>query len=1088
MPLAARFRALFRLACRISWVASALWLPLGRANAAACSSRLLSDTTAAPLMRFPQVHGPNLVFVARGNLWVAPRQGGHARRLTQHAGQDLVPHYSPDGRWLAFSSTWHGDQQVYVLPASGGRPRQLTFRTSGQPVDNLVLSWTPDSRGVVFASQQLNFVGSRTNCRPYQVPVGGGLPTPLPLGHTGLLSYGPGGQQLVYASTLREFEARKRYNGGQAPDIFTYDLRTHQRTQLTNWVGTDTAPLWFGQRIYFLSDRDSLRRLNLWVYDQRTRQTRAVTHFRDFDIDFPALGDGAISFQQGGKLYLLDLPSERLHEVTVQVPDDGSRTAPRLLDATPALRATDYGQHPAYALSPTGEQLYVAARGDVFAIATRTGTARNLTQTSTADEEYPACSPDGRQLAYISDANGEQQVVVRPLEGGPGRTLTTFAGGYFYQPQWSPHGHWLAVTDGEHRLWLVPSQGGAVHQVALDPYAEIHELCFSPDERWLVFGTQRPNQQRGLLAYELATARTITLSSPWNSDAHPAFAPDGQHLYFVSNRHEYPVLSERENTFTTQQAGGLYVVPWPGGSAANPAEHLLAQARPLPVAPATITAVEARPGGWLFYQTEPTALISGTLPGSSPTWHAFALASQQDQVIAADFDHGVLTADGQRLLYYQQDTWQLAPTPLAPASVVTQPLHLPALPVRSVPRQEWATMFAYAWRLERDLYYSPTLTGNDWAGLRARYARLLPQLSSRADLIYLLQQLLGELASSHLYLGPGPGPVPRPLALLGVDYQLDTPSRRYRLATVYPGDPARPRYRSPLAELAVPGRAGEFLLAINGHELRAPVTPDSLLLGLTGPVTLRLAVTATGPSREVVVQPVQSERALREQAWLERTRTRVTQLSQGRVGYVYLSDFLELGAEQFVRQYYPQLDKPALLFDVRWNTGGFTSQLLLERLRRQPVAGFLNRQQAVESLPGQVPPAALATLINAFTNSDADQFPYFFRQYGLGQVVGARTEGGVRGFQARWPLLDGANLTAPKDALFRADGQWVIENVGTTPDVSVEEDPAGVDEQDAPLAAAVQLLLQQLPAAKPRLQVPSLLPAYPAGGQVSPAH
>ena len=1087
------------------------------------------------LMRFPTQHGDQVAFVAHGNLWVVDRAGGTARRLTADAGQDLMPRYSPDGRWIAFTAHYQGNQDVYVIPAAGGPARRLTAHSDIVPhaptrwgPDNMVVTWTPDSRNIVFLSRARAW--NSWISLPFMVPVSGGLATQLPLDRAGFISYGPDGHSIAYTRIFRDFRTWKRYDGGLAQDVYTYDFDSHALTRITDWKGTDTSPMWVGRKIYFLSDRDSNRRANIWCYDLDSRQFRQVTRFTDYDIDFPSLGDtgpaGAITFQQGGNLYVLDLPSETLHRLDVRVPDDGTRTGPRTVKVRDAIRDTDTAQQVDYALSPNGKRALFSARGDLFTVPAEHGAIRDLTRTSNADEDHPSWSPDGRLVAYSTDASGEQQIAIRPSAGGAERVLTHFSTGFFYTPLWSPDGNRLAFADNDHRLWIAGTDGAPPRQVAQDPYREIHDQSWSPDGRWLAYSLLRPNQQRGIYLYDVAGGHASLVSRPDDNDQSPTFSPDGRSLYFLSSRHQNPTFSESEFNVATVKQSGIYVATlrhdaaspfaprsdegaweadkkdhddakpaaWKPG-ASKPVsidlDGLMDRVTPLPIPANDFAALDARggPGGdRVFYQTTPPQMIEGTLPGEKPALHAYDVDKRKDETILDGLDGYSLSADGGHVLFKQGAAYGIAETKAGGGE--RRMLELDQMSMRVLPTAEWSEMFQNAWRLERDLFFSDKTNGVNWQAVHDSYARLLPLLGSREDLNYLIGQVQGELGNSHTYVSGGDDQDPTPgapTALLGVDFALDRASGRYRFARIYRGDDSHDGYRSPLNAPGLNLHDGDFLLAVNGQALAAPTDPYSLFVDVQGPVTLTVSGTAGGATRDISVEPVRSEMPLREQGWIDHNRAIVDRLSEGRIAYVYLSDMESLGMEQFVRQFYPQADRQALILDDRFNGGGFIDQIVLERLRRVLIGMTTNRERTAMTIPQQLINGPKICLLNQFSASDGDIFPYYFRKYGLGPLLGMRSWGGVRGIRGEWTLLDGGYITVPEDAMYGLDSQWVIENHGVDPDVVVENSPgellAGHDRQ---LETAVGLLMDKLgrqPHGAPALPpAPPLLPAYPAPG------
>jgi len=1098
----------------------------------------------ATLMRFPTLHGDTVVFEAHGNLWQVNRAGGTASRLTAEPGSELMPRFSPDGKWIAFTGQYQGNRDVYVIPAGGGAARRLTFHSDISPdapsrwgPDNMVVGWTPDSRNIVFLSRREAW--ETRIARLFTVPLEGGMAQALPLDRGGLLSYSPDGKQIAYNRIFRNFRTWKRYEGGLGQDLYTYDFDSRKLTQITDWAGTETAPMWYGRTIYFLSDHDASRRENIWAYDVDSKQFRQITHFTDYDIDFPSLGDNGIVFQQGGKLYVLDLPSEQQHQLETRVPDDGLHTSPRYVDARKYIRDSDAAQQTDYDLAPNGKRALFSARGDLFTVPAEHGNSRNLTGTSGADEDHPAWSPDGSQVAYTSDSSGEQQIALRPAEGGAEKTLSHFSAGYFYQPLWSPGGDRLAFSDNEHRLWTLDLAGGEPRQVAQDLYQEIHDYAWSPDGRWLAYSLTDPNQVHSIWLYSLESGKATRVSAARDNDFAPAFDSAGKYLYFISSRHENPVLSENEFNAAMLKSNGIYVAtlaadsdsPFSprsdeglidskdeekeqgkkgksGGDAPKDdgkggdkdwkprasapiridLEGLMQRAVPLPIPAADIVSLDLRQGK-VYYQTTPVATIDGKLPGEKAALHVYDTAERKDAVVVEELDSYRLAANGEKVLYKKDKDYFIADAK-APGKDKDEgkPLDLSHLRMRIEPKQEWREMFESAWRLERDFFVNTKMNGVDWNAVRSSYEKLLPQAGSRDDLNYLLGEIIGEIGNSHTYVtgGDQDNPTERvPTGLLGADFGLDAASGRYKFATIYAGDNTRGDYRAPLTQPGLKVKQGDYLLAVDGQELKAPMDPYSLLVGKDqGTVRLSVADSADGKRRDVVVEPVKEELELRLQARIEQKRALVDRLSGGKIGYVYLSNMEALGMDQFARQFYNQLDKQALVVDERWNGGGFIDQILLERLRRILVGMDVNRQRVGTTVPQQLVNGPKVCLINHYSGSDGDLFPFYFRKYGLGPLIGTRTWGGVRGIRGEWALLDGGSITIPEDGTYGLDSQWVIENRGVVPDIEVEDSPDDLQTgRDAQLETGVNYLLGQLKDKATGLPPPpALLPAYPPPG------
>lgn len=1076
------------------------------------------------LMRYPALHADNVVFEAHGNLWEVNRAGGTARRLTTDPGFDIMPRFSPDGKWIAFTGQYRGNTDVYVIPAGGGDAKRLTFHSdvvADAPLrwgpDNMVVTWTPDSKNIVFLSRRNTY--NSWFGQLFEVPLTGGLPTQLPIPKGGMLTYSPDGRSIAYNRIFRNFRTWKRYQGGLAQDVWLYNFVTKKSTRITHYPGTDSDPLWYGHVIYFLSDRGSEQRKNLWVYDLDTKRFRQVTHFKDYDIDWPSLGDSGIVFQEGGALYVMDLPSEQLHKLDVNVPDDGTRTGPRWVDASKYIQSTDTAGDTNLALAPNGKRALLQARGDLWSLPKEHGPSRDLTDTSNAEEEYPAWSPDGKWIAYATDVSGEDQIAVRPADNsGAQKILTEFKTGYFYGPSWSPGSDKLAFSDNLHRLWYLDVKSRKLTQVAEDPWNEMHDDSWSPDGRWLAYSITAPNQMRQIYLYKLADGKATRISSPMNSDMGPVFDPQGRYLYFASMRHENPTFSESEFNVATLQMYGVYVVtlakdtpspfapqddtgilsgkkpgkqpgPWKPGDSKPihiDLDGLMSRAVPLPIPAANITGLAATPGH-VYYSTAPNQTIAGPLPGVQPELHVYDLAKRGDKTLVTGLAGWTLSADGSTLLYNTPDgkffTRDAAP------DAKPKPLDTSHLWVQVNPVEEWNEMFDMAWRLERDFFVNREMNGVNWQAVRERYARLLPLMGSREDLNYLIGQIIGELSNSHTYVGGGDMDYSvhrTPTGLLGADFGLDQASGRYYFKTIYPGDNTRANYRSPLTEPGVNVKAGDFLLAVNGRELQAPTNPYSLFVGSANQdVDITVADTAAGKNRRtLLVKTIPNELDIRLKAWIDHNREEVNKLSDGKIGYLYMSDMEAQGMDQFIRQFYPQITKQGLIIDDRYNGGGFIDQIVLERLRRVLIGMNSNRERVAAPIPQQVSDSYKVTLINHYSASDGDIFPYFFRKYGLGPLIGTRTWGGVRGIRGYWPLLDNGYITIPEGTLYGLDSQWVIENHGVEPDMKVDNLPEDVMRgYDAQLHTAVEYLMQKIKAHPLNLPPPPpLIPAYPPPG------
>jgi len=1099
---------------------------------------------AAPV-HFPDVHGERVVFTHAGDVWLAPLAGGVARRLTTHPGQELMPRFSPDGRRVAFTGEYDGAWHVFVMDVDGGQPRQLTWAADIGAVplrmgpNDLVVDWTPDGAGVLFLSRQAAFTPWFGHL--YVVPADGGLPVRFPLPKGGLLAWSPDGRQVLYNRIFRNFRTWKRYEGGMAQDLWLYDLDGRRSERWTSWVGTDTSPMWTADGVYFLSDRDARRRLNLWRLDPVTKEAVALTAFEDFDVLWPATDGRTIVFTVGGVLHALALPAAAAvasatgagaaRPVPLQLPGDRPEALPRVVTAKDAQDV---------ALAPGGRRAAFAARGEVFTVPVEHGETRDLTRSPAANDREVAWSPDGRWIAFVSDASGEEELWVVPAvppasppsdpAAAVPRQVTRDGTVGRLHPEWSPDSQRVLLGDLAGRLDLVDVASGAVTRVDEAELGEIRHYSWSPDGRYVAYARATlPERTWDVIVYDREDGERHVVTERWTDDVAPIFDRSGRYLFFVSTRRLNPVLSQFDFSFAYTRAHGIFALtlrkdlPDPfrsppdeakvargrgrggddgkrdddgGEGAKKPApvridwDGIAGRVSDLPVAGMNLAYVEVIPKGVLYLRL-PTRGLAGTLDAEAPSLHLYDLEKREDVTLLTGVDEVATAPDGGHVLVKQGGAWKVAPLGADPiGDKALETLDLRGLKARGDPPAEWRSMFWHAWRLWRDRFYRGSMHGLDWKALGERYAALLPGIGTRFDLTLLLSELAGELGNSHAYVNQGGEPeLPDPrVGMLGVDLALDESSGRYRLARILPGENWRDDRTSPLTVPGVVANEGDYLLAIEGQELRAPTNPHALLVGRAGvETTLALGPRPDGrDARLVRVTPIAHEQGLRYLDWVRTNRERVDRLSGGTVGYVYIPDMGGAGLDAFVEQWFPQAKgKQGMILDVRYNGGGFVDQLLFERLRRVVRLMSDSRHSQPEPFVDGAFHGHLACVTNAYAASDGDLFTWFFREYELGPVVGTRTWGGVRGIRGNLPLLDGGSVTVPESTVYGMGSQWVMENWGVEPTVEVDDLPEEVlAGRDPQLERAVELVLaaiRQQP--RPLPPPPPDLPAYPVEGR-----
>ena len=1030
------------------------------------------------LLRFPDIHGDHVAFVYGGDLWKASADGGTAVRLTAHPGLELFPKYSPDGKWIAFTGQYDGDEQVYVMPSAGGVPKQLTYYPARGPLpdrwgfDHQVYGWSPDSPRVLFRSSR-EYWGPKDG-RLYTVSIEGGLPRALPMPVSGAGDFGPDGESVVYSPLFRDFRTWKRYQGGWAQDLYVFYPATNETRQVTDHVRTDRDPMWMGDAVYFSSDRDGT--LDLYRFDLKTNQTKKVTNFDDWDVRWPSSdSERRIVYELNGELQIFDSKSGKTTALDITVPDDGIYLRPRRASVEKLVEGAE--------LSPKGERAVFVARGDIFSAPIEKGYTKNLTGTSNAHERLAAWSPDGRWIAYVSDQTGEEQVWMIDHQGEePARQLTDDPRGRLNGLEWSPDSKAIAFSDSQGRVWALTVEDKSIREIADESWGQVSHYKWSPDSRWLAFSLQMTERTRSIHLWNAADGKLTKVTGDLFDEYQPVWDPDGKYLFYLSDRSFAPQISQVEWNYAGDRMTGVFAMalrkdvkhPFPPESDEVKIEEdgedegkdeekkddrskepealeidfdgLAERVARAPIETSNYGGIAAKKGHLLLVKGTP--FYYGRQPEGKTELQVFSMKDRKLETLAEGVANVSLSFDGEKTLVREGSNWNLYDAkPKGKDSKKT--VSTKGLMANVTPKQEWETVFDEVWRRYRDFFYAENMHGYDWEKLRQQYRPWLTHVAHRWDLNYVIGEMIAELTVGHAYIMGGDYEIPeRPkVALLGAELELDEGAGRYRIERILPGQNEEERYRAPLTEIGVDARDGDYVLAIDGEALRAPQNPYELLRHKAGrPVQLTLSASADGGDpRETEFRPITNESNLRYLAWVSENRRKVDEATNGEVGYLHIPDMGSQGIYEWIKYFYPQMRKKGLVVDVRGNGGGNVSQMILARLQRELLGTrFSRNNEHVSTYPETVFHGHMVCLISENSASDGDIFPARFQKAGLGPLIGKRTWGGVIGITNRGPLLDGGTVFVPEFATNDTDGSYIIENEGVSPDIEVENDPASV--------------------------------------------
>lgn len=1098
------------------------------ASVAFATAQAQPDPTDTRLLSMPAVSAKNIAFVYSEDLWIAELDGSIPRRLTSDLGLESMPVFSPDGSLIAFSAQYDGNTDVYTIPVTGGTPTRLTWH----PGPDTVRAFTPDGKSVLFSSPR-NVYSSRHQ-QLFTVPLTGGMPTQLPIPWGFEASYSPDGKYIAY-TPVRDVTAQwKHYRGGTHGRIWIYDVKTHDVVEIAQPEGrcNDNDPVWVGSTLYFRSDRAG--EYNVFSYDAESKKVTQITRYTDFPVLDINAGDGKIILEQGGYLHLLTPGESVPQRIKVGVAIDAVEARARFLKGTKYVRGAS--------VSPSGARAAVEFRGEIITVPADKGDPRNLTNSAGVHDRDPAWSPDGKTIAYFSDASGEYELVLAPQDGkGKARVIPLQGNGFYSNAVWSRDGKKIAYQDNSQSLYWIDVESAKITQIVEPKYGRSRGLkasSWSPDSNWIAYSVDTAAQIARVHIYSLKENKSYPVTDGLSESTEPVFDANGKYLYFLTSdstgmsKHGFmqsasdsrtprwsiymavlqkdtpsPFLKEsdeekgkseektpsprlRSGDDAGKKAEGEDKADADDKKPEKPAkkepsfkidfEGLDQRIVSMPVSSGNYAGLSTGSANQVYFLSR--SELGGR--GGSASLSRYDVEKRKEDTVQASVSAYELTPDGRKLLYASGGSWFITSSTggggsaAAPSgggrrggdggSAASGPgrLKLDSIEVRIDPRAEWKQIFHEAWRVNRDYFYDPNMHGADWNAVRAKYEVFLPHLTNGGDLYRVIRWMLSELAVGHSYTTPGERLHDRrsvPGGLLGADYE--EANGRYRFKKIYTGLNFTSELRSPLTAPGVNVKEGEYLLAVNGQDLKPPTNLYSLFENTAGKtVELKVGPNADGKdSRTVSVEPLGSELALRNREWVEGNLRKVAEATDGRVGYVYVPDTAGQGLAYFKRYFFPQIDKQALIIDERFNSGGQIADYYIDLLRREPISRWAPRYGADWRTPSAAMHGPKVMIVDEGAGSGGDMLPWMFKKFKVGLVVGKRTWGGLVGISGYPGLMDGGSVTAPSFAIWSPEEGFIVENEGVAPDHDVEMWPkdliAGKDPQ---LEKAIALALEAL--------------------------
>ena len=1051
------------------------WLPVCGLLALATQVLAIDTKDTRMLSSQPAVSANNIAFVYAEDLWVANLDGSQPRRLTVDEGVESNPKFSPDGKWIAFSAQYDGNTDVYIIPVEGGIPKRLTWH----PAPDVVRGFTPDGKNILFASQRAVF--TRRFEQFFTVPVTGGNETQLELPNATDGTYSPDGKYIAYTPLGNASAQWKRYRGGMISRILIFSFADKSIIQIPQPEGgcNDMQPLWQGGTIYFRSDRNG--EYNLFAYDIAGKQIKQLTQYADFPVMGTGAGNGKIVFDQAGHIHLFNTATAADTRLTVGIAADLLELRPRFVKGARYIRNAD--------ISPSGARAVFDFRGDIITAPAEKGDYTNITGTTGVHEKSPAWSPDGKSIAYFSDASGEYELHIRSQDGkGTARTFKLNGAGFYAFAKWSPDSKKICYTDNSRSLFIMDVASGATTKIDSDELytpGEFRQILgdWAYDSKWIVYTKITSNQFKRVYLYSLDKQRSYPVTDGLSDASEPVFDGSGKYLFFFASTDAGPVVNWfDQSNIDMRKTSSIYLVTLQNktispfvkendeevkakeDTAKKPAsltidlDGMENRIIGLPVKTGNYSQLAFAGDGLLLY------VDNGSATDGSGKLHKFNMKKRADEEVT-DLNGYVVSASGKKMLYITGDDWFISDAGEKPAPGKGK-LDVNAIQVKIDPPAEWVDIFDEAWRVNRDYFYDPGMHGANWSAIKKKYAVFLPDLSCRRDLNVVFQMMFSELVIGHHFITDGGERYYTPKTvsggLLGADYKIE--NNRYRIKKIYGGLNWNPNLKSPLTEPGVNAKVGDYLLAVNGSNVTADANLYQYFENTAGKLTeLTIGPNPNGDgSRTVKCVPVNNETELRNRDWVEGNLRKVTEATNGQVAYVYVPNTSTDGHDYFKRYFYPQANRKAIIIDERFNGGGSLADYYINLLQNPYQANWHMRYGKDLKSPTASIQGPKVMITDETAGSGGDMLPWMFRKFKVGTLVGKRTWGGLVGILGFPEFIDGGSVTAPNVGIWTKDG-FIVENVGVAPDIEIEQTPADViNGKDPQLEKAIEIVLKEL--------------------------